>query len=67
MNKRSTVGDCEIVVVALSTFGGSFFDNDGLIVSSAERTVSAACADDTFTRFDWVIRKIWSWAPAAKS
>ena len=47
----STVGDCEIVDVALNTSGGSFLARAGLIASSAVRTVTAACADDTLTRF----------------
>jgi hypothetical protein len=56
----STVGDCEIVVVALSTLLGSFLASRGLTLSSAARTVIAACADETFTRRDCVIRKICS-------
>ena len=63
----STVGDCEIVVVALNTFSGSFFASVGLIASSAERTVSAACAELTLTRRDCVTRKICSCARTAKS
>jgi hypothetical protein len=63
----STVGDCEIVVVALSTFAGTLRARLGLMLSSAVRTVIAACADDTLTRFSSVKRKIWSWARTAKS
>src|SRR3954452_5626629 len=63
----STVGDCEIVVVALRTFGGSFLARLGLMLSSAVRTVTAAWADETLTRFCSVTRKICSWARTAKS
>ena len=37
------------------------------MLSSAVRTVTAACADDTLTRRSSVKRKIWSWARTAKS
>ena len=66
-NRMSTLPDCEIVVVALSTFGGSLFATAGLIVSSALRTVIAASAESTFTRRALLARKICSCARSAKS
>ena len=66
-NSTSTVLDCEMVVVALKTFGGSLSASAGLIVSSALRTVIAASAESTFTRWAPLARKICSWARSAKS
>ena len=59
--------DCEMLVVALNTLGGSLLASAGLIVSSALRTVTAASAESTFTRRAPLARKIWSWARSAKS
>ena len=56
-----------MVVVALSTLGGSLFASAGLIVSSALRTVMAASAESTLTRRELLARKICSWARSAKS
>ncbi len=58
---------CETVADASSTFAGSFFASDGLIVCSADRMEVDACCASMSTRRPSRVRKTCSWARSANS
>ena len=67
LNIVSTAEFCDTLADASSTFAGSFFDSDGLMVCSAERIVVDACCASMSTRRPSRARKTCSWARRANS